>query len=58
MTHKTGPERTTRKSNLSTDAKQPQSPFNLNLRLPKNKIASKTLSRSHKHWTYNRRISG
>ena len=56
MTQKTGREQAHRKVENSKDAKQPHS--NFYLRSPKDKTLLKVLSRSHKNWTFNRRISG
>jgi hypothetical protein len=58
MTQKTGREQATRKHEHPADAKQIHSPFAFNIRSPKNKTSLKALSKGHKNWTYNRRISG
>ena len=58
MTHKTGREQQHRKPEQATDAKQQRPPVNLNFRSQKSKTALRMLSRGHRHWAYNRRISG
>jgi hypothetical protein len=58
MTQKTGREQAPRKHEHPADAKQIHSPFAFNIRSPKNKTSLKALSKGHKNWTYNRRISG
>jgi hypothetical protein len=58
MTQKTGREQARRKPEHTADTKQIHSPFSFNIRSPRNKTTLKSLSRGHKVWTYNRRISG
>jgi hypothetical protein len=58
MTQKTGREQPPRKQDQPADAKQMHSPFAFNLKSSKNKTTLKGLSRGHKTWTFNRRISG
>lgn len=56
MTHKTGSEHQPRKS--APETKQPHAPFSFNVRSKKNKALPRELSRGHRNWTFNRRISG